>query len=207
MKYHVFLLSVVLAVLLLAVLVILPVYAQALGRIEGHVTNLTTGGPPAEPLPSVEILVNEWMVLRSGRDGEWNITGLKPGVYAVRLNLPPGYSSAQEVITATIWGENIETVDLSFYEGEAPLSTVVTASTVLTNDRVTVLGQPGTATPTAVSTAVSTTITSTEAVTLPGRAGQARPVSTTLLWLVWGGAGVMITGLTTWRRLLKTGGN
>lgn len=161
----------------------LPVRAQGGGgRIEGHVTNLTTGNPPSEPLPSVEVLVNDWMVLRSGAEGEWNVTGLPPGQYEVRLNLPSGYSPAQEVITASIWGDNTEVVDLGYYEGEtAPPSTPAAGEEM--GDRVQTLG----ATPTPAAVAVVAAMTETAAmsatavttgaavVALPAQAGVTGP--------------------------------
>lgn len=120
------------------------------GRIEGIITNLTTGGPPQEPLPSVEIVVNGWMVLRSGRDGEWNVTGLKPGEYTVELRLPPDYSPAQEVLTTTIWGDNTEIVNLVFYEGQtqpAGVTAAMTVSSTAAAGRVESLGVTPTPTP------------------------------------------------------------
>lgn len=194
MKRTIFVIA--LAALMTGLAVAFPVYAQNnQGRIEGHITNLTSGGPPAEPLPSVEILVNDWMALRSGREGEWNVTGLPPGVYRVRLNLPPGYSPAQEVITATIWGDNTEIVDLAFYEGNVPLPTPLpdaAPTTAASNDRVQSLGGAPTATPVityevTASTAFSNITTSTTVITaaLPGQAGyRPTPYSPAVLALI-----------------------
>jgi len=199
--------------------IFIPVYAQSnQGRIEGHITNLTTGGPPTEPLPSVEVLVNGWMVLRSGRDGEWNVTGLKPGEYTIQLNLPPGYSPAQEVLTASLWGDTTEIVDLAYYEGEAPvtntlaaLPTPVSTVPVTTAERVAVLG--ATATPTTSppvispteTTVISPALASAAALTtttLPGRAGGGM-ASPRLFWFIWIGTGVMIIAAVAW--LLRKG--
>ena len=192
-----------LALLLLAGAVIsLPAHAQNnQGRIEGTVTNLTLGGPPAEPLPSVEILVNEWMVIRSGRDGEWNITGLAPGEYSIRLNLPTGYSPAQDVVTATIWGDVTETLDLAYYEGGVPLP-VAPATPDPANDRVKGLGV--TATPTVVEdTGVATetlpafldvNVASISATVYPGQAGYRPGGYPPSLILLLAGIGLVIAG-------------
>lgn len=177
------LLTIGLAALLTGLVIAFPVYAQNnKGRIEGRITNLTTGGPPAEPLPSVEVLVNEWMALRSGREGEWNVTGLPPGVYSVRLNLPPGYSPAQAVITATIWGDNTEVVNLAYYEGSVPLPTPAPeiVPTTAVDERVQPLGAAPAATtavtptidaPAVFADIVTPTTGITAAAALPGQAG------------------------------------
>ena len=191
------------------------VYAQNnQGRIEGHVTNLTTGGPPAEPLPSVTVLVNEWMVLHSGREGEWNVTGLPPGVYTVRLDLPPGYSPAQEVLTATIWGDNTEVVDLAYYEGNVPLPTSgpdVTPAVTDVENRVQPLGSSATPEPTATigatATTTATAFSNVEVTTTvqPGRAGIRQPGYPAGLLLFLAGVGLVIAGLGV-RQLLERSG-
>ena len=200
--------------LLVGAVISLPAHAQNnQGRIEGHVTNLTTGGPPAEPLPSVEILVNEWMVIRSGRDGEWNITGLAPGEYSIRLNLPTGYSPAQDVLTATIWGDVTETLDLAYYEGVVPLP-IATATPDPANDRVKVLG--ATATPTVVEgTGLATetlpafsniaTVTVVSATVYPGQAGYRPGGYPPSLILLLAGIGLVIAGAGI-RQLLREKG-
>lgn len=159
------------------------------GRIEGKVTNLTTNTPPREPLPSVEIVVNGWMVLRSGSGGEWNITGLKPGEYSVELRLPPGYSPAQGVITATVWGNETRVVDLGFYEGAAPPMAASITATV-SSDRVAPLGatpaplpDQAAATPAAERVGAFPVATPAAAI-LPGQGGAVMGRSWSVFWLV-----------------------
>jgi hypothetical protein len=101
-------------------------------RIEGVVRDLTSGTPMA-PVGSVDVIVNGWMIVHSGRDGEWNITGLKPGQYTVELGLPlDHYTLAQQRITVDLWNPGTtERVDLSYYQGAAPADTAAGAPAVV----------------------------------------------------------------------------
>jgi hypothetical protein len=112
---------IILTVLFFAFPTALQAEDQGSVRIEGVVRDLTSGTPVA-PIGSVDIIINGWMVVHSGRDGEWNITGLKPGEYTVELGLPlDSYTPAQDVITVGLWtAGDIERLDLEFYQGAAP---------------------------------------------------------------------------------------
>jgi hypothetical protein len=112
---------IILTVLFFAFPTALQAEDQGSVRIEGVVRDLTSGTPVA-PIGSVDIIINGWMVVHSGRDGEWNITGLKPGEYTVELGLPlDSYTPAQDVITVGLWtAGDMERLDLEFYQGAAP---------------------------------------------------------------------------------------